>query len=57
MLDGGFAVADAHADEVVEIAVGQTLDIQVDRRAFDLQFRAADDVDFFSRIASAFSEW
>ena len=46
VLDGGFAVADAHADEVVEIAVGQALDIQIDGRAFDLQFRAADDVDF-----------
>ena len=46
VLDGGVAVADAHADEVVEIAVGQALDIQIDGRAFDLQFRAADDVDF-----------
>ena len=34
------------ADEVVEIAVGKALDIQIDRRAFDLEFRAADDVDF-----------
>ena len=46
MLDGGFAVADADADEVIEIAVGQALDIQIDRRSFDFQFRAADDVDF-----------
>ena len=46
VLDGGFAVADAQADEVVEIAVGQALDIQIDGRAFDLEFRAADDVDF-----------
>lgn len=39
-------MADAHADEVVEIAVGQALDIQIDGRAFELEFRAADDVDF-----------
>ena len=45
VLDGGFAIADAQADEVVEIAVGQALDIQIDGRAFDLQFRAANDVD------------
>jgi hypothetical protein len=37
---GGFAVADAQADEVVEIAVGQALDLQIDGRAFDLEFRA-----------------
>src|ERR1043166_84621 len=46
VLDGGFAAADAHADEVVKIAVGQTLDIQIDGRAFDLQLRRADDVIF-----------
>ena len=39
-------MADAQADEVVEIAVGQARDIQIDGRAFDLEFRAADDVDF-----------
>ena len=39
VLDGGFAVTDAQADEVVEIAVRQALDIQIDGRAFDLQFR------------------
>jgi len=38
VLDSGFAVADAQADEVVEIAVGQALDIQIDGRAFDLEF-------------------
>jgi len=37
-------VADAQADEVVEITAGQTLAIQIDGRAFDLQFRAADEV-------------
>jgi hypothetical protein len=47
VLDGGFAVADAQADEVVEIAVGQALDIQIDGRTFDRKFRAADDVDLF----------
>src|SRR5881392_3998927 len=46
VLDGGFATADAHANEVVEIAVRQTLNIQIDGRAFDLEFRVADDVDF-----------
>ena len=46
VLDGGVAVADAHTDEVVEVAVGQALDIQIDGRAFELEFRAADDVDF-----------
>jgi hypothetical protein len=46
VLDGGVAVADAQADEVVEIAVGQALDIQIDGRAFDPEFRATDDVDF-----------
>ena len=39
-------MADAHTDEVVEIAVGQALDIQIDGRAFELEFQAADDVDF-----------
>jgi hypothetical protein len=36
VLDGGFAVANAQADKVIEIAVGKALDIQIDRRAFDL---------------------
>jgi hypothetical protein len=40
-----FAAADAQADEVVEIAVGQALDVQMDRRAFDLQSRTASDVE------------
>ena len=39
-------VAHAQADEVVEITVEQPLDIQIDGRAFDLEFRAADAVDF-----------
>jgi hypothetical protein len=51
-----FAAADAHADEVVEIAIRQALDIQIDGRAFDLQCRAADDLDFFSRVSSALSQ-
>jgi hypothetical protein len=45
VLDGGFAVADAQADEIVEIAVRQALNIQIDGCAFDLQFRVADDMD------------
>ena len=46
MLNGRIAAADAHADEVVEVAIGQALDVQIDGSAFDLQFRTADDVDF-----------
>src|SRR5271157_5109849 len=45
VLDCRFAIADADADKVVEIAVWQALDIQIDGRAFDLQLRASDDVD------------
>ena len=45
VLAGGCAVADTNADKVVEIAVRQSFDIQIDGRAFDLQLRAADDVD------------
>src|SRR6266567_3293835 len=44
--NGGFAVSNPYADEVIEIGVWQALDIQIDRSAFDLEFRAADDVDF-----------
>ncbi|MBI4660978.1 MAG: hypothetical protein HY735_19265 [Verrucomicrobia bacterium] len=50
VLDGRISVADAHADEVVEMVVGQALDIQINGRAFDVEFRAADDVDFFLSI-------
>src|SRR6476646_8886878 len=46
VLDGGVLVAYAYADEIVEIAVGQTLDIQIDGGASDLEFRATDNVDF-----------
>src|SRR5437879_13472955 len=45
-LNGFFAVSDAQSDEVVEIAVRQTFDIKIDRRAFGLQIWAADDVQF-----------
>ena len=38
--------AKPHADQVVEIPVRKPLDIQIDGRAFELQFGAADDVDF-----------
>ena len=37
---------DADADEVIEIAIWKPLDIQKDRCTLDLQFWAADDVDF-----------
>ena len=37
---------ETNANQVVEVSVGQTLDIHVNRCAFDLHFRAADDMDF-----------
>jgi len=46
VLNSRFAVSDEHADEVVQIAVRQPLDIQINGRAFDLEFRTANDVDF-----------
>jgi hypothetical protein len=46
VLNRRFAVSDEHADQVVEIAIRQPLDIQINGRAFDLEFRAANDVDF-----------
>ena len=48
VLNGGFAVSNPHADEVIEIAIWQAFDIQIDRRAFNIQFRAADNMDFLS---------
>src|SRR5262249_44281747 len=36
---------EADANEVVEVVIWKPLDIQVDRRALDLQFGATDDVD------------
>jgi hypothetical protein len=45
VLDGEFSAADANADEIIEIAIGESLDIQINRRAF------------FSLIARALSEW
>src|SRR4051794_7646288 len=46
VLDGGVAIADAQADEVIEILIRQSLDIQVNGRAFNLEFRASDDMNF-----------
>jgi hypothetical protein len=46
VLNGGFAAADADADEVVEIDVRQALDIEINWRTFNLKFRASNDVDF-----------
>ena len=46
MLDGSFAAANAQTDEVIEITIGKPLDVQIDGRAFDLEFWATDDVDF-----------
>src|SRR5262245_13944585 len=42
------AVVDAQADEVIEISVGQALDIQINRRAFGLELRAVDDMSFIA---------
>ena len=46
VLNSRWAVSDEYADQVVEIAIRQPLDIQINGRAFDLEFRAANDVDF-----------
>ena len=36
----------ANANKIVEIAIWYPLDVQIDRRALNSQFRTADDVDF-----------
>src|SRR5262245_54217161 len=46
VLDHGIGGFDPKADEVIEVAVGQPLYVEIDRRAVDLQFRHSDDVDF-----------
>ena len=55
VLNSRFAVSNTHADQIVEIPVRKPLDIQIDGRAFELQFGTM--WIFFSRIASAFREW
>jgi len=37
----------SNPNQIVEASVGQPLHIQIDRRAIDLKFRAANDVKFF----------
>jgi hypothetical protein len=37
----------SNPNPIIEASVGQTLYIQVNRRAIDLNFRAANDVEFF----------
>ena len=46
VLNGVFAGSDANANQVVEIAVGQAFDIQIDRRAVEFRVRKIDGVDF-----------
>ena len=45
VLNGAIAGSDANSDQVVEIAVGQTFDIQIDGRAIEFRVRKADGVD------------
>ena len=47
VLNDRVARFDSNANQVVEVLVGQTLDIDVNWCAFDLHFGAADDMDFF----------
>lgn len=47
VLNSRFAVSDTHAHQIVKIPVRKPLDIQIDGRAFELQFGAADDMNFF----------
>ena len=46
MLNDFLRSFEPNADEVIEIAIWESLDIQIHRRAVQIQFRAADDVDF-----------
>ena len=46
VLNGVIAGSDANADQVVEIAVGQAFDVQIDGRAVEFQVRKIDGVDF-----------
>ena len=46
MLNHSPAGPETKADKIVKVTIWKPLDIQIDRRAFRLQARAADDVDF-----------
>ena len=53
MLNGTIAGSDANADQVVEIAIGQTFDIQIDRRAVEFRIQEIDESEFCSRGSRA----
>ena len=46
VLNDRVARFDSNANQVVEVSIGQTLDIDVNRCAFDLHFWAAHEMDF-----------
>ena len=46
MLNHSLAISETKADKIVKVTIWKPLDIQIDRRAYRLQLRAADDVDF-----------
>ena len=49
---------DSNANQVVEVSIGQTLDIGVNRCASSIFISGLPTIwTFFSRIASAFNEW
>lgn len=56
MLDCRLARANTDADEVVKIAVRDSLDIKENQCAVELQINLTDQYTLFSRIASALSE-
>jgi hypothetical protein len=45
VVNGAVAVSDANSDEVVEIAIRKTFDIQVDRRAIEFLVLDLDGMD------------
>jgi hypothetical protein len=45
VLNDAIAVPDANSDEVVEIAIRKTFDIQIDRRPLDFLVRDVNDMD------------
>jgi len=46
VLNDRVARLDSNANQVVEVSIGQTLDVDVNRCAFNLHFWAAHDMDF-----------
>jgi hypothetical protein len=45
MLDEGISRFEPNADEVVKVPIWKALDVQINRRALNVQFRIAGDVD------------